>query len=281
MKRQISQQNHKQNKHHRSDLTMASKNLNALAKTLHSLHKPGQPLVLANVHDIFSARAVAPLPEAHAIATASYSVAMAAGTSDDDLSLAENVEAARRIGKVAAEHSKPLTVDLQDGYGEQLEEAIKLVVEAGAVGVNIEDCNKDTKEMYAVDVAAERVRRAIEAAKKAGVPDFVVNARCDTLVMGGKLDEVLERGKKYLDAGATSVFVWGGSRRGVSREEVQTMVKAFDGRLNVSLKWSAEGLTVAQLAELGVSRISVGPTIAFFAMAEFEKKSKELLGQAK
>lgn len=95
------------------------------------------------------------------------------------------------------------------------------------------------------------------------------------------MDETIERGKKYLDAGATTVFVWGGSKRGISRDEVAQMVKAYDGRLNVSLKWGNGGLTVAQLAELGVARISVGPTLSFFAMAEYEKKARELLDQAK
>jgi 2-methylisocitrate lyase-like PEP mutase family enzyme len=135
--------------------------------------------------------------------------------------------------------------------------------------------------MYSPDEAASPVGRALNAARNGGVPDFVVNARCDTLVMGGKLEEVIGRGKKYLEAGATTIFVWGGSKRGVSRDEVEQMVKAFDGRLNVPLKWDKQCLSVAQLAELGVARISVGPTITFFAMAEYERRARELLEQAK
>jgi len=133
--------------------------------------------------------------------------------------------------------------------------------------------------MYPVEEATSRVQRALKAATDSGVPDFVVNARCDALIRGGTLDEVIERGKKYLEAGATTVFVWGGSKRGVSGAEVKRLVKEFDGRLNVSLKWTG-GLTVAELAEIGVARISVGPAIQFFAIAEFAKKAEELLKQA-
>ncbi|KAK5062449.1 hypothetical protein LTR84_004520 [Exophiala bonariae] len=260
---------------------MGYKGLNDLAKSFGYLHRPGEPLILANVYDLLSARAVAPLPSCNAIATASYSVAMAAGTDDDHLSLQQNIAAARLIGNVAAEYNKPFTVDLQDGYGTKLEDAIRQVIEAGAVGINLEDCDKESKTLYAPDEAAARVSRALSAASKAGVPDFVVNARCDTLVMGGKLEEAIERGKKYLEAGATTVFVWGGGKRGVSRDEVEEMVKAFDGRLNVSLKWDKQGLSVRQLAELGVARISVGPTIMFFATAEYQKRARELLEQLK
>jgi 2-methylisocitrate lyase-like PEP mutase family enzyme len=255
---------------------MASENLNMLATTLRSLHRSGKPLVLANVYDYLSADAVGALPSCQALATASYAVARAAATEDDDMTLEQNITAARLIGKAAAKHNKPLTVDLQDAYGDRLEEAIKRVIEAGAVGINLEDCDKDSQKMHSIDVAANRVQRALKAATAAGVPDFVVNARCDSLIHGGDMDEVIERGKRYLGAGATCVFVWGGSKRGVSRPEVERMVKEFDGRLNVALKWTG-GLTVAELSKIGVSRISVGPTIQFLAMAEYEKQAKELL----
>ncbi|KIX01844.1 uncharacterized protein Z518_09571 [Rhinocladiella mackenziei CBS 650.93] len=258
---------------------MASTDLNAAALTLRSLHRPGRPLVLANVYDILSASAVASLPSAHVLATTSSAVARAAGTEDDNMTLEQNIAAVRGIGKVAAQHGKPLTVDLQDAYGDRLEEAIKSVIDAGAVGINLEDCDNESQKMYPVDVAVSRVTRALKTAREMGVPDLVVNARCDTLIHGGAMDEVIDRGKKYLDAGATTVFVWGGRKRGVSRAEVERMVQEFQGRLNVSLKWS-EGLTVKELAEIGVARISVGPAIQLFAMDEYQRKAKELLDQA-
>ncbi|OAL25452.1 hypothetical protein AYO22_04771 [Fonsecaea multimorphosa] len=191
---------------------MASKTLAERAQTFRALHRPGHPLVLANVYDVLSAQAVAPLPTCHAVATASYAVALAAGTSDDNLTLDQNLAAARLIGKVAAEHHKPLTVDLQDGYGDRLEEAVRrAIVDAGAVGVNLEDYDRSNDRFYSADEAAERVKAAVAVGMAQGLRDFVVNARCDALVHGGGgIDEVIERGQRYLAAGATTVFVWGG-----------------------------------------------------------------------
>jgi 2-methylisocitrate lyase-like PEP mutase family enzyme len=83
---------------------------------------------------------------------------------------------------------------------------------------------------------------------------------------------------KYIEAGATSIFVWGGSR-GVSRAEVQNLAKAFEGRLNVMLKLSDDGLTIKQLAEIGVARISVGPALQFIATRALQSEAKKLLAQ--
>ena len=254
--------------------------LNQLALNLKSLHRPGQPLVLTNVYDILSAEAVASLPSCKALATASYAVARTWGTEDDDMTMETNFAAVDGIEKAARKFGKPLTVDLQDGYGDKLDQAIKGLIDRGVVGANLEDCDKETQRMYSPERAAERVERAVEVARSAGVSDFVLNARCDTLIHGGEIEEVVERGKKYLAAGATTVFVWGGSKRGLSREEVAHLVEAFGGRLNVSLKMAANGLTVSQLANIGVARISVGPQIQIRAMKVFANEADLLLQEA-
>lgn len=259
---------------------MAHATRNAIAVTLKSLHKPGNPLVLTNVYDILSARAVAALPNCVALATASYAVARASGTEDDDMTLETNLAAVRGIVAVAKEFNKPLTIDIQDGYGKRLEESIGALVDMGVAGVNLEDCDKDTQKMHSKAEAISRIKRALSTARQHGMPDFVVNARCDTLVQGGQLAEVIERGKAYLAAGATTVFVWGGSKRGVSGAEVAEMVEAFEGRLNVSMKLSPDGLKVKALSELGVARISIGPAIQFIAMETFAKEAEKILNEA-
>jgi len=250
--------------------------LNTIAQTLKSLHKSGQPLVVANVYDALSARNVASLPSCKALGTASYAIAVANGTTDDDLELETNLLAVRGIAAVAKEYNKPLTVDIQDGYGARLEEAIAALIDLGVTGVNLEDYDKANKKMYSLEVAKKRVERALAVAKNKGVPDFVINARCDALVQGGQFDEVLIRGKQYLAAGATTVFVWGGSR-GVSRREAEVMVKEFDGRLNVLMKMEPDGLKIAQLRDIGVARISVGPQIQTLAMQTFAKEAEMIL----
>lgn len=251
--------------------------VNKSAQLLKSLvQRSNKPLILTNIYDILSARAVAELPTSEALATASYAVAEAAGIADNDLSLDVNLAAVKSIALFSQKFKKPLTVDLQDGYGPLLEKAIETLIGYGAAGVNLEDYDRTTEKLYEVDTAVSRIRSVIEVARSNGVPDFVVNARCDVLVKGGELEEVIKRGKKYLEAGATTVFVWGGSR-GVSRAEVELLVHAFGGRLNVMLKLTEGGLTIKELAELGVARISIGPTLQFVAKKALQSQAQKLL----
>lgn len=251
--------------------------VNKSAQILKSLHqKSNKPLVLTNVYDILSARSIAELPVSEALATASYAVAEAAGITDNDLTLKDNLAAIKGIAAVSKEFNKPLTVDLQDGYGSELEDGIKSLIALGVTGINLEDYDRGSGNLYDSGTAASRIRRVLDVATEQSVPDFVINARCDVLVQGGELEEVLERGKKYIEAGATTVFVWGGAR-GVSKTEVVQLVKAFDGRLNVMLKLSDGGLYIEQLAQIGVARISIGPTLLFIAKKAQQDEARKLL----
>jgi 2-methylisocitrate lyase-like PEP mutase family enzyme len=143
--------------------------------------------------------------------------------------------------------------------GRVWEEGISAIIDAGVVGINLEDCDKETQKMYSITEPTERIQRVFAMAKVKGVPDFVVNARTDALVHGEPLSEAITRGKAYLEAGATTVFVWGGSVRGrITRVEVEKLVQAFRGRLNVAMKISEGGLTRKELQRTGVARISIG-----------------------
>lgn len=251
---------------------------NAIAAKFKALHNPGSPVILANVYDAPSARAVASLPDAQAIATASYAVAQSVGVEDDELSKEANLAAAKAVISATAEFMKPVTVDFQDGYGDDLESAITELIRLGVVGANLEDCDKNSGKMYSKVQAVARIKRVLAVARSQGVPDFVVNARCDTLIHGGELLEVISRGQAYLAAGATTVFVWGGSvRGGISRDEVTRLVQAFDGRLNVSMKLAAGSLHATELARIGVARISIGPALQFLAMEKYKEEAKKML----
>jgi 2-methylisocitrate lyase-like PEP mutase family enzyme len=244
---------------------------NAEAQSFKTLHVPGKPLLLANVHDAASARVVASTPGCNALATASFSVALVNGTDDANLDLDTYLRAIRDISAVSRSTGKPLTVDLQDGYGERLEEAVRSVIALGVVGINLEDSEQTTSGMMDETQAVQRIKRALAAAAEAGVPDFVVNARADTFFRGGSLEESIRRGKLYLEAGATSVYILGGGPDGLSREEVSNMVEGLQGRVNVGLKLPKSGSQVSTLsskdfAELGVSRISVGPQLYLAAV---------------
>jgi 2-methylisocitrate lyase-like PEP mutase family enzyme len=247
-----------------------------LAKAFKALHQPGNPVVLANVYDILSSQAVASLPSCNALATASYAIAAARGTTDEDLNLDTNLAAISDIAAIAKQFNKPLSVDIQDGYGDSLSKAITALIDFGVAGVNLEDCDKNGT-LYSTERAVERIQRTLAVAKQKRVPDFVVNARCDVLVQGGSIDEALDRGKMYLAAGATTVFLWGGSTRGISRQEIEMLVKEFDGRLNVLLSGKPDALSIPQLRELGVARISVGPTLQVEAIKTLKKVAETLL----
>ncbi|KAF1955789.1 PEP phosphonomutase-like protein [Byssothecium circinans] len=251
---------------------------NALAKTLKALHKPGNPLILANVWDAITAKAVASLPETKALATASYAVALAAGVEDPELTLDTNIRAVEGIAKIAKQFNKPLTADFQDGYGNRLEEGVKKLIGLGVVGCNIEDYDGEKNGLWSVEEAVGRIERVLKVANDAGVPDFVVNARTDALVTGLSIDEAITRGKAYLNAGATSAFIWGGrARPGMRTEEVQKAAKELDGRLNVSMvRVRPGGLNVKELSEIGVSRISVGPQLMMRTVGSIAEEAKRM-----
>lgn len=250
---------------------------NGQAQTLRSLHKPGDPLVLCNVYDAATARLVANNPASKALATASYAIAAVAGEDDDFMRFATNLDAIRRISPAALKSGKPLTADLQDGYGDKLGDAIEKIIQLGVVGCNLEDKNNVTGQLYPVEEASLRVKSVLDAAAKAGVPDFVLNARTDTLLKGGSVEEAITRAKAYLDAGATTAFIWGGPMRsGITRAEVETMTKALDGRLNVKLNIGEGYLTVSDLKEIGVARISVGPELYRQAMKAFDESASKV-----
>lgn len=262
---------------------MAQSHLNKLALQLRDLHVPGRPLILANVYDAATALTVASLPAAKAIATASFAVAAAEGVKDEDLTREQNVAAARKIAVVVSPRNLPVTVDIQDGY-DDVQQTIRDVIGVGAVGCNLEDSNARTGTVRPLSEAVERIRLAMDAAREAGVPNFVINARTDVINKDFKgksasvVDEAIERGKAYLAAGAWTVFVFGRPKGlGISRLEIERLVGAFEGMISVNVRINPDALSVSDLAMLGVARVSVGPQLYWFAMKAFQNAAEGLL----
>src|SRR5690606_27357947 len=138
------------------------------------------------------------------------------------------------IAAVAHELGLPLTVDLQDGYGDRLEEVVRrAVVDLGAVGANLEDSHRDTEQIMGEDEAVDRVRRALRVAAELGVPDFVRNPASGTFYTAGELDESMRRGKKLLEAGATTVYIFWPRNREMAEADVQKVIDELDGRVNI------------------------------------------------
>ncbi|KAE8383260.1 phosphoenolpyruvate phosphomutase-domain-containing protein [Aspergillus bertholletiae] len=261
-----------------------------------NLHVPGHPILLTNVYDAATASLIANHPSTKAIATASYAIAASQGIPDEALTLPRNLAAVRSIAatlkssdallenKDLAETTTklPLTVDIQDGYAD-VAETIREIINLGAVGCNLEDLDGSSGQLRPLSEAVARIELAVRTAAELGVPDFVVNARTDVLGNnpGGKpgsIHDAIERGRAFLKAGACTVFVWGGAGgRGVSREEIKELVDAFQGKLNVKLVLRDGFLTVPEVKELGVARISLGPELYRAAMSGFKEKADAVL----
>ncbi|KAI1744773.1 phosphoenolpyruvate phosphomutase-domain-containing protein [Xylaria scruposa] len=257
-----------------------------------ALHAPGNPLVIPNIWDLSSLKTVLSLnsPSSQpvkAVATASYAIAETLGLADAELSFGANLIRISQLAPRVRAAGLPLTVDIQDAYGDRLDEVVAAVVKAGAVGANVEDMKEDGS-LWSCEEHVERVKRVIRVAVENGCDGFVVNARCDVMSPASKregtegeegrlLDETVRRGKRYLDAGATTVFVWGGPR-GLRDAEVRTLTKEFGGRLAVKLAAGENALSVRELADIGVARISVGPSLYQAANRTVKEAAGRIVG---
>ncbi len=242
------------------------------AQQFRSLHVPGEPLVLVNAWDAASARIVA-AAGARAVATTSAGVAWSRGAPDGDALTRET--AVDVIHRVAAAVPLPVTADIESGYGDtpdEVAETVTAVLAAGAVGVNIEDARYDAgPPLRPVDEQCARLAAVRAAADRADIPLYV-NARVDTFLRGvGGVPETVARAEAYLAAGADGVFVPGT----VDPETIAALVAALPAPLNVLVRPGAPA--VAELARLGVARISLGSTVFGAAYAVARRAATEAL----
>lgn len=242
------------------------------AELLRHLHADPDLLVLVNVWDVASARAVAALPGCRAVATASAAIAAAHGYPDGECIPPDLMLAA--VARIAAAAQIPVSADLESGYGD-VDRTVRRAVQSGVVGMNLED------GMRPLGQAAGMVEEAVRAGVAEGVP-LVLNARTDRyLVAGGRpaaelLEEALQRGTAFLAAGADCVFVPGC----VDVEAIEALVDRFGpGRLSLL---ALPGLPPAEhLQRLGVARLSYGPAPHRHALAALTELATDLLAGAK
>lgn len=254
---------------------MTDEQITAKAHRLRSLHE-GKPLVLPNAWDAASAVLIE-AAGATAIATTSGGVAWALGRTDSErLSRAEMVEAVRRI---AGAVQVPVTADIEGGYGpapDDVATTVSAIIDAGAVGANIEDARSDDGSLYPVADQSRRLAAARQAAAASGLDEFVVNARTDVYLRqvgepAGRLDEVLARAEAYASAGADVLFVPGL----LDLDTLAAIVAAAPVPVNAMAGHG--GPTIAQLGDIGVRRVSVGTSIAQAAYTVAQRAAAELL----
>ena len=248
----------------------------AKAELLRRLHDGPDILVLANPWDAGSAR-IFEQAGCRALGTTSAGIAFAHGYADgEQLSLAEMLEAVRRI---AAAVAVPVTADMEAGFGDsagEVVETVRGVLQAGAVGVNLEDAPTGASgTLFDISLQVEKIRAVRELAAAEGIP-LVINARTDVYLdqIGApesRFDHAVERANAYRDAGADCLYVPGVR----DAETIQRLVQAIRGPLNILA--GPDVPPVAELARLGIRRLSVGSGPMRATLGLTERIARELL----
>jgi len=250
--------------------------LKAKADAFRSMHHAPPLLVLPNAWDAVTARLFVQVG-ARAIATTSAGVAATLGYADGQNVPSELMMQA--IARIANAVSVPVTADIESGYADspkELGESMRAVINAGAVGVNLEDATGDTSQpLFALEEQIERLRAAREAADNINVP-VVINARTDVYLEkvgepATRFAETVRRLNAYREAGADCLFVPGVT----DMPTLTQLVQSVAGPLNVL---AGPGMPpVADLQRIGIARLSVGSAIMRATLALARDAADELL----
>ena len=251
------------------------------AKQFHEMHHSGKMLVFPNVWDSLGASLLETL-DYPAIATASASIAYTKGYNDG-----ENLpfdQLLKLLTSIVNTVSIPVTADIESGYANndnQLQDNIKQLIATGIVGINIEDTNKETNELYAIDYQCKRIQIIKNVSANMGVSLFI-NTRTDVYIHGEvfntpelKLEETLKRGQAYKNAGADCFFPIAIRKE----EDIKKVVDQLNMPINILTLPGVPELHI--LKEIGVARVSLGPAflkIAIKSMKEMALKLKSLEG---
>lgn len=241
-----------------------------LADRFLALHRPGRPLLLPNPWDAGSARILASLGF-EALATTSSGFAATFGQPDGSVT---RDQAIRHAAEIARATPLPVSADLENGYADdpdQVAATVAAAIEAGLAGCSIEDFSgRDDAPIYEGSLAAERVAAAAEAAHS-GPRRLVLTARAENHIRGrDDLADTIARLGRYAQAGADVVYAPGLTRA----SDIRDVVGSVDRPVNVLALPDAPA--VAELAELGVARISVGGAFAFAALGALVEAAREL-----
>ena len=252
----------------------------AKAVAFRAMHDRSRILVLPNAWDAMSARVIEDAG-ARAIATTSAGVAFSVGYPDGEAIPRDEMIAA--IARIARVVTIPVSADIESGFAHDargVAETVRRVIDAGAIGINLEDQIHDgTHSLYDLGVAVDRVRAAREAADSTGIP-IVINARTDVYLLGigepdSRFEHAVRRANAYCKAGADCLFLPGVSRRA----DIERIVPALEGPLNLL---AFPGIpTIAELERLGVARLSVGTRLTLGAMSSLKKTVVELVSAGK
>jgi 2-methylisocitrate lyase-like PEP mutase family enzyme len=242
------------------------------AELFKALHERLAGFVIPNPWDIGTARLLAALGF-EALASTSAGLAFSLGRRDGQLTRDEVMQHARELtGAVAL----PVSADLENGYGDSPDEVavtIALAAEAGLVGGSIEDTTgQPGQPIYEFGLAVERVRAAVEAARALSFP-FMLTARAENFLHGRPdLDDTIRRLQAFQEAGADVLYAPGLK----AKQDIAAVISSVERPVNVVVGLQGMALSVKELSELGVKRISLGSTLSRVALGAFLRAAREM-----
>ena len=243
------------------------------AAAFRALHQRPGAFIIPNPWDAGTAKLLASLGF-EALATTSLGLSNTLGRPDGaGVVSREDVLANCRLISEATD--LPVNADLENGYAHEprrAAEMIRLAAEAGVVGGSTEDASGDPqKPIYDFNLAVERVQAAVEVARSLPFP-FMLTARAENLLHGRDLDDAIKRLQAFEQAGADVLYAPGVR----DLAQIRAVTSAVTKPVNVVMSAADPSLTLAQLADAGVKRVSVGGALSRLALAAFLKGAREM-----
>lgn len=241
-------------------------------KAFRALHQRDEAFIIPNPWDIGTARLLQSLGF-KALATTSAGFAFSIGKPDGAV---DRETMLAHAADLVAATDLPVSADLENGYGDNpayVADTIRLAASAGLAGCSIEDvAERRPQAPYELSLAAERVRAAAEVAHSLAFP-FMLTARAENYVIGRPdLRDTIARLQAFQEAGADVLFAPGLK----SKEDIITMIRSVDRPVNVIMGLQGVQLSLAELSEIGVKRISVGSALSRAAFGAFLRAAREM-----
>lgn len=242
-----------------------------------SLHQRSGCFVIPNPWDAGSSKLLSGMGF-EALATTSAGLAFSLGKSDGTNGVSMD-QALANASDIVQATDLPVSADLENGYHDEPDGVFNTITNAakiGLVGGSIEDATGDSSNpIYNFDLAVERIKAAAEAAKKLSCP-FVLTARAENFLYGRPdLKDTIRRLQAFQDAGADVLYAPGLK----SHDEIATVVREVDKPVNVLMGLAGVSITVQELTDLGVKRISLGSSLNRAALGAFLKATDEILNK--
>ncbi|MEK6299717.1 MAG: isocitrate lyase/phosphoenolpyruvate mutase family protein [Acidobacteriota bacterium] len=239
-----------------------------------ALHERDSAFIIPNPWDIGTAKLLAHL-SFEALATTSAGYAFSIGQRDRTVGRDKMMQ---HIREIVAATDLPVSADLENGFGDDpvtVVETIRLGAAAGLVGGSIEDSTiSRDNPIYDIEHAAERVRAAAEAARSLPFT-FTLTARAENYLFGrNDLDDTIKRLQAYQEAGADVLYAPGLA----TNDDIAAVVSSVDRPVNVVMGLSGAGaqLSLAELSQIGVKRVSVGSALSRVALGAFLRAAEEM-----